>query len=207
LAIVSKKERIIITAIKLWRESHNIAKVSLDEIASEAGVSPTTIYNNFSTRDKLVQAVIQYITQDIMDKMTILLKGDQPFPVKMQGLLSIKLNSVSGIQSDLIKKIWTEPSSRKYIEEITETQAKPIMKAIVEQGQREGYIHPDITPEMFLLYFDILAAGAEALKNELAGISTDNTKMIMLARLMYFGIFYKEFDLNSIIPARDKESK
>lgn len=202
----SKRELIITTAIRLWRESHNITKVSLDEIARDAGVSPTTVYNNFGTREKLIQAVIQYITQDIMAKMNILLESDRPFPAKMQGLISIKLNSVSGMQSELIKKIWTDPASRKYIEEMTETQAKPIMRAIIEQGQQEGYIHPDITPEIILLYFDILSAGSETLKNELAGISTDNTKMIMLARLMYFGIFYKEFNLDSIIP-KNKETE
>jgi AcrR family transcriptional regulator len=202
----SKKERIITTAIRLWQQSHNIIKVSLDEIAREAGVSPTTVYNNFGTRERLVQAVIQYITQEIVDKMAALLKSDQPFPVKMQGLVSIKLSSVSGIQSDLIKKIWIDPSSRKYIEEITETQAKPMMKAIIEQGQREGYIHSDITPEIILFYFDILSAGTEANKDELARISTDKNNMLMIARLMYFGLFHKEFDLNSGMPVTDKES-
>jgi AcrR family transcriptional regulator len=206
LSTGSKKEHIINTAIKLWQQSHNITKVSLDEIAREAGVSPTTVYNNFGTRERLVQAVIRYISQEIMNKMTALMQSDQPFPAKMQGLISIKFNSVSGMQSDIIKKIWTDPSSRKYIEEITETQAKPMMKAIIEQGQREGYIHPDITPEIILFYFDILSAGTEANKDELARISIDKNNMLMIARLMYFGLFHKEFDLNSGMPVTDKGS-
>ena len=200
-----KKERIITAAIKLWRQAHRINKVSLDEIAREAGVSPTTIYNNFGTREGLVQEVIKYLSKEIMDKMTALINSDLPFPVKMQGMVSAKLNTVSGMQADIIEKIWADPASRQYIEEITESQAKPLMKTVIEEGQREGYIHPDIPPELFVLYLNILQSGTETYKNEVAQLSSDKSMMIKMARLMYFGIFCKEFDLITGEPIKGKE--
>jgi AcrR family transcriptional regulator len=201
-----KKALVITAAIKLWRQAHNINKVSLEEIAQEAGVSPTTIYNNFGTREGLVQAVIRHLSQAIMDRMLALIGSDLPFPVKMQEMVSAKLNTVSGMQSDLIEKIWSDPSTRQYIEEITEKQAKPLMMEIIEEGQRQGYIHPDIPPELFVLYFNILQAGCEANKSEIARLSTEKAMMIKLARLMYFGVFRDEFDLKTGDPAEDKES-
>ena len=200
-----KKERIITAAIKLWRQAHRINKVSLDEIAREAGVSPTTIYNNFGTREGLVQEVIKYLSKEIMDKMTALINSDLPFPVKMQGMVSAKLNTVSGMQADIIEKIWADPASRQYIEEITESQAKPLMKTVIEEGQREGYIHPDIPPELFVLYLNILQSGTETYKNEVAQLSSDKSLIIKMARLMYFGIFCKEFDLTTGEPIKGKE--
>jgi AcrR family transcriptional regulator len=200
-----KKERIIAATIKLWRQAHKINKVSLEEIAREAGVSPTTIYNNFGTREGLVQEVIRHISREIINKMQTLLKSDQPYPLKMQGMVAAKLNTVSGMQADIIEKIWSDPDSRRYIEEITESQAKPLMKAIIEEGQREGYIHPDISPELFILYFNILKAGTEANKQEVAQLSSDRSSMYKIARLMYFGIFRKEFDISTGNPVREGE--
>jgi AcrR family transcriptional regulator len=181
----------------LWRETHNINKVSVEEIAREAGVSPTTVYNNFGTREGLVQAVVRHLTDEIMQRMENLLTSDLPFPQKMQQMVYIKLNSVSGMQSELIEKIWGDPASRKYIEEMTENRAKPLMKNIIEQGQQQGFIHPDIPPEVFMLYFNILQAGGEANKVEMARVAGDKSQMTAIARLMYFGIFAKTFDMES----------
>ena len=64
----TKRERILTAAIRLWRETHNVKKVSLEDIAREAGVSPTTVYNNFGTRDGLVQEVIKHLTREMLDK-------------------------------------------------------------------------------------------------------------------------------------------
>ncbi len=200
-----KKNLIITTTIKLWQQAHNINKVSLEEIAREAGISPTTVYNNFETREGLVQAVIEYLSRQIVDRMQALLKSDLSFPAKMQGMVSVKLNTVDGMQAELIEKIWTDPVTRQYMNEIIEKDAKPIFSEVIEQGKREGYIHPDIPVELFILYFNILEAGGERYKNEIARLSNDKEMMINLARLMYFGIFKKEFSLESGNALSNKE--
>ena len=144
-----------------------------------------------------MQAVLRYVSDGIMQKMEDLLNSNLPFPQKMQQMIYVKLNSVSGMQSELIEKIWSDPASRKYVEEMTENRAKPMMKKIIEQGQREGYIHQGIAPEIFMLYFDILQAGAEANKVEMAQVAGDKSKITAMARLMYFGIFAREFEIES----------
>jgi AcrR family transcriptional regulator len=207
----SKKHKsrtlIITTAIRLWQQTHNINKVSLEEIAREAGVSPTTVYNNFATRDGLVQAVIEHLSRQIVDRMRVLLKSDLSFPAKMQGMVSAKMNTVDGMQAELIEKIWTDPAARRYMDEIIEKEARPIYNSVIEQGKQEGYIHPDIPVELFMLYFNILEAGGERYKSEIARLSTDKEAMIKFARLMYFGIFKKEFNLESGNTVENKEQR
>ena len=202
---IVKRERIIAAAAKLWRQAHKISKVSLEEIAREAGVSPTTIYNNFGTREGLMQAVIKHLSEEIMSKMQTLLKSDLPYPLKMQGMVAAKLDEISGMQSELIEKIWTDPTSRQYVEEIVESQAEPMIKAIIEQGKTEGYIHPDMPTELIILYFNILKDGTEANKEEVAQLSADKSLMLKFARLMYFGLFCTEFDLITGEPIKGKE--
>jgi AcrR family transcriptional regulator len=192
-----KKERIIAAATRLWRQAHKISKVSLEEIAREAGVSPTTIYNNFGTREGLMQEVIRHLSQEIMDQMQAVMESDLPYPLKMQGMVAAKLNKISGLQSELIEKIWTDPASRRYVEEITKNQAEPMIKKIIEQGKTEGYIHADIPTDLVVLYFNILKDGTEANKSEVARLSADKNLMLKFARLMYFGLFCKEFDLTT----------
>jgi AcrR family transcriptional regulator len=41
----SSQQQIMGAAVSLFRHTHDVKKVSLQEIAREAGVSPTTIYN------------------------------------------------------------------------------------------------------------------------------------------------------------------
>jgi hypothetical protein len=109
------------------------------------------------------------------------------------------------MQAELIEKIWTDPAARGYMDEIIEKDAKPIFSEVIEQGKREGYIHPDIPVELFMLYFNILEAGGERYKDEIAQLANDKAMMINLARLMYFGIFKKEFSLESGNAQSNKE--
>ncbi len=128
-----------------------------------------------------------------------------PFPVKMQQLIDMKMQTVSGLQSELITKMWTDRVLRQYLEEITEKQAKPLMRKIIAQGIKEGYLHAEIPAEAFMLYFDILQAGSEVKKTEIARIANDHQMMMALAKLMYFGIFRKEFSFDSKFAVKIEE--
>jgi AcrR family transcriptional regulator len=191
-----KKERIILTAIKIWQQAHNVNKVSLSDISREAGVSPTTIYNNFGTREGLIQEVIKHIFEDILNRQKAVLQSDLPFPRKMQQLLSAKTQPVRGMGMGLIDKICVDPFTKQYVAEMTEAEFVPVMKAIISEGKREGYIRSDIPDEVIMLYFDILRAGGVACADEMKRIITDKSYMSAFAQLMYFGLFQKEFDMS-----------
>src|SRR4030042_1667850 len=121
------KERIIPAAIKLWRETHNVQKVSLLDIAREAGVSQTTVYNNFKTRDGLVEGVIKYMLRETLDKQWKIVRSDLPIPVKIQSIISTKTAAMQDIYTDVIDKLTRDSSTRKYLDAIYETEMKPMM--------------------------------------------------------------------------------
>ncbi|MBI4303418.1 MAG: TetR/AcrR family transcriptional regulator [Chloroflexi bacterium] len=193
--ITENKEHIIAAAVRLWQQAHNVNKVSLADIAREAGVSPTTVYNNFGTREGLVEEVIKHLLAEILGKQKAILNSDLPFPAKVQNMISVKMKATRGIQVDLLDKICTDTSAKEYVKQMTETEAKPMMRALIGEGKREGYIRADLPDEVIMLYFDILQSGSATCTEEMRRVVGDKRLTAALTRLIYFGLFQKEFDL------------
>lgn len=191
-----KKERIIAAAIKLWRQAHRVDKVSLVDIAAEAIVSPTTVYNNFGTREGLIYEVVRHIFSETISRQKAVLKSNLPFPEKIQSAISAKMGPIEGIGLDLLDKICTDPAARQYVEELTKSEFEPMIKAIIQEGKREGYIRHEIPEEIIILYFDILRTGEMARTEEISRVITDKGATLAFTRLAYFGLFRKEFTLS-----------
>ena len=192
----TRKERIISAAIKLWRETHNVQKVSLLDIAREAGVSQTTVYNNFKTRDGLVEEVIKYMLRETLDKQWKIVRSDLPIPVKIQSIISTKTAAMQDVYTDVLDKLSQDSSTRKYLNEMYETEMKPMMNAIIDDGKHQGYIRPDLPNEAVMIYLDMIKDGGLANTSRLQTIMDDNKLLTGLTRLIYYGLFQKEFDFN-----------
>lgn len=190
----TKKERIINTAIKLWRETHNVQKVSLLDIAREAGVSQTTIYNNFRTREGLVEEVIKYMMQDALNKQWAVVRSDLPIPLKIQSIITVKTSAMENVYTDVLAKLAEDSSTRQYLEDMYNAEMKPMMDEIIESGKSQGYIRPDLTSETVMIYLDMLKDGGLANTKRLQRLMGDNQMMTGLTRLIYYGLFQKEFD-------------
>jgi len=190
------KERIISAAIKLWRETHNVQKVSLLDIAREAGVSQTTVYNNFKTRDGLVEEVIKCMLRETLDRQWKIVRSDLPIPVKIQSIISTKTAAMQDVYTDVLDKLSQDSSTRKYLNEMYETEMKPMMNAIIDDGKHQGYIRPDLPNEAVMIYLDMIKDGGLANTSRLQTIMDDNKLLTGLTRLIYYGLFQKEFDFN-----------
>jgi AcrR family transcriptional regulator len=196
MARTNKKQRIVAAAEKLWRQAHNVSKVSLTDIAQEAGVSPTTIYNYFSTREGLVHEVVRHLFDRVIGKQKAFMESDLPFPQKIQGMISAKMGGIRGMETDLIDKICTDPYSKRLVEEMSEKHVKPIIQSLIRKGKEQGYIRPDMTEDVLTLYFDMLKSGGIACTEAMKQIITDKEKTLALTKLIYFGIFQKEFEIS-----------
>jgi AcrR family transcriptional regulator len=201
-----KKGRIINAAIKLWRETHNVQKVSLADIAQEAGVSQTTVYNNFGTREGLVEEVIKYLMRDTMDKQWAVVRSNLPIPLKIQSIISAKTSTMKDIYTDVLTKLAGDSSTRQNLENMYQAEMKPMMHDIVEEGKRQGYIRSDMPEEAVMIYLDMLKEGGLANTGQLQHIMDDNRLLTGLTRLIYYGLFQKEFDF-TIDFKTEKEQK
>jgi AcrR family transcriptional regulator len=147
------KERIIQGAGKLFF-ARGIKRVTMDEIASEAGVSKRTIYENFDDKTQLLKETLDYFQHEHdcnLKRMTE--QADNVIEIII-GILHYGLESIKVVNplfmEDLKKfypRIWDE-SVRKSRE-----SGQMELQRLLERGKREGLLRPDINPHLVARIF------------------------------------------------------
>jgi AcrR family transcriptional regulator len=202
----NKRLNIISAAIKLWRETHNVQKVSLSDIAREAGVSQTTVYNNFGTREGLIEDVIKFLMNQTLEKQWAIVRSTLSIPAKIQSIIASKTDTMSDIYADVLEKLGNDASTKRYLDSMYQSEMKPLMHEIIEDGKRQGYIRGDMPEEAVMIYLDMLKDGGLANTDRLKKLMDDRELMMGLTRLIYYGLFQKEFDFTIDFSAK-KESE
>jgi len=186
-----KRQSIIRAAIRLFSLTHDVNKVSLETIAREAGVSPTTIYNLFRNRENLVCEVSRHLVQDLLAGSRRVIYSDLPFPQKVSALFSFKVDLASA-NSALLSKILRQ--SKAILDENELSVIRPLYLEFVEAGKKQGFIDPSLSSQTLLDYFDILREGIAA-KPDIAYRLKDALFINELTRLILYGLLNKDVDL------------
>lgn len=197
-----KRQNILHTTIALFRQTHDIKKVSIEAIAVEAHVSPTTIYNNFGTRDELLCEVTKSLIRENLDRNIKLIHSDLPFPQKLTGIISGKMDVMDQYNREIIDKIISQDKNiAPFIDKIYEEEIKPLWLEMLSDGKKQGFIDPSLKDEVLLTYLDVLKTGFSVKPELTKTIAADVDIMTQLARIMFHGFLKKEID---IIPKEGK---
>ncbi|MEN8613873.1 TetR/AcrR family transcriptional regulator [Dehalogenimonas sp. THU2] len=191
-----KRELIIETTVELFRHADDVRKVSIENIAASARVSPTTIYNQFGTRDALVIEASRDLINDILERSRAILRSDKPFPTKMKGMITGKLEIARKANDEVVGKLMSQDRSiAPYLEELFQNEVRYLWREMLDQGKREGFIDPVLDEESFFIYMDVIRSGFAA-KAELLKDWKNNMDLIeKLTNLVFYGFFKKEIDL------------
>jgi AcrR family transcriptional regulator len=194
----NKKQKIVDAALSLFYKTHDVKKVSLEAIAREAKVSPTTIYNNFGTREKLVYEVIRALFKEALTRNRALIDSDIPFPQKIMSVISGKMNMTAQLNNEIIDKIISQDESiAPFIDEVFQSEIRPMWLKILDDGKKEGYVDASLDNESVVLYLDVLLAGFRAKQDILAGFQDKIDLIKQLSRIMFYGFLKKDIDLFS----------
>lgn len=191
-----KKQQVMAAAVSLFRRTHNVNKVSLETIAREARVSPTTIYNNFGTRENLISEVIKVLLRENLERNTKMIRSDIPFSQKLTSIVSGKLDIASELNGEIINKIVTQDKTiAPFIDEIYEKEIRPLWLEMLTDGKKQGYIDASLDDDILLAYLDILKAGIGARQDILRRLA-GNLKLIeQLTHIAYSGFLKKDINL------------
>ena len=187
----------ILNATKLlFNRTHDVKRVSIEDIATEAGVSPTTVYNNFGDRETLVFEFIKDLTKTNLERNKALVNSDLPFEQKLMGIISGKMDITEKIDSEIIEKMLTQDKKiAPFVDEIYEQEIKPLWLKIMADGKKQGYIDPSVDEGALIIYLDIIQAGLKA-KPDLFKDFANNMNLIeQLTRLTFYGFLKKDIDL------------
>lgn len=190
-----KRQKILKAAADLFLRTHDVKRVSLEAIAREARVSPTTIYNNFGNREILVYEVVKELTRENIERNRALIRSDLPFPQKLISILSGKIDMAEKANSEIIEKLLTQDDRiARFVDEIMEQEIKPLWKEMVADGKKQGYIEPSLDIEALLAYLDVLQAGFRAKPELLQGFKENMDFIKQLTHLMFYGFLKRKID-------------
>ncbi len=191
-----KRQRIINTAIGLFRSSPKIRKVSIEEIAARARVSPTTIYHYFGTREALVAEVAKELVHTIAARSREFLGTQMPLAQKLQAIASVKLQLVSALGDEVISKmIGQDPAMAQFVEDMFNTELQPLWHDFLSQGKAEGLIDPDLDEAVFMAYLEVLIAGFRSKSDLLREWVNNRPALEQMSRLVFYGFMKKDVDL------------
>ena len=192
----AKRQRILDAAVELFRSAHQVRKVSIEDIAAKANVSPTTIYHYFGTRDALVAEVAKTLVVAFAEQARQFFRSALSFPQKLQATTSGKIAIASATSDEVISKMMDQdPEMARFVEQVYHTEIAPLWHEFIEAGKSEGYVNPDLDEEVFLAYMDVLLAGFRARADLLEQWRTRLPFLEKMTRLMFYGFLRKEIDL------------
>ncbi|MCD9024727.1 TetR/AcrR family transcriptional regulator [Cohnella silvisoli] len=148
-----KTEQIYSVSFQLFSQ-HGFQKVSVNEIAHKAKVSPATIYNYFGTKEQLYSDMLMNWMDKQLEQYGNILDSGLSFPEKTKEIMLSEAKNLK-ILSDEFQK---DPSSEvsglmQMMERYNEQKVLPFFMKFVATGKQEGYIHKDQTEELTMMYF------------------------------------------------------
>jgi AcrR family transcriptional regulator len=189
--IERNKERILRATLELF-QIHGIKKTTTIDIARKAGVSPATVYNHFSNKEKLIRATVKHFLNTAVANFSKIFEGRHSFLEKMERLLSYKSDMLGQYQGEFMQTLISEdPEIRHLIDSVYLTEIKQVIVDFYEEGKRQGYVNPKLSTESIMRYILIMRSGmaAEAVLSE---DPEQNRKMMQeLTPLFLYGIMGK----------------
>lgn len=191
-----KRELIIETTVELFRRAHDVRKVSIEDIAIAARVSPTTIYNQFGTRDALVTEAAKSLIIRIGVMAQAVMKSDLPFDQKLIGVVTGKIALASAASDEVIAKLVSQDKNiAPFIEEMFRNFAQPLWRDFLAEGKCQGFIDPALDEEVFLEYLDIIRVGFGVKKELLVDWKDNRGKLEQLTKIVFYGFLTKDINL------------
>lgn len=149
-----EKERIIEAAREKFF-AQGFSKVTVDEVATEVGMSKKTIYKFFPSKEDLLRAVAQMMMKRVEREVTRIVSSEKPFAQKMTELLTF-IGSFLGrigrpqLLLDMKKyapELWKEIDTFRHEHVLTKVQT------MFRQAKEEGVLRDDVNTEVLMLMF------------------------------------------------------
>ncbi|MFD0715744.1 TetR/AcrR family transcriptional regulator [Paenibacillus sp. GCM10027626] len=161
-----KIEQIYSASFQLFAQ-YGFQKVSVNEIAHKARVSPATVYNYFGTKERLyMDMLMDWMDKQLLQYEEILAEASLTFPEKTKKIMLLEIENLKLLANELINDERTD--FMQSIEVHSEQKIADFFIRYVRLGKDEGYIHREQSEEVAMLYFTMF-------KNELGRHMRDSS--------------------------------
>jgi AcrR family transcriptional regulator len=137
-----------------------VERVSIADIARKAGVSQATIYNNFGSKEALVQEFVTNVVDALVERIEHVLAPKKPFKEKMAAFVgSIEAMMADGGPPEAGATIFTssadlenDPEIRK-VRDAAREKMTSLMLRVVAEGKAQGQVDARLSDESLQGYF------------------------------------------------------
>jgi len=135
--------------------TRGFVRVTADEIAGRLGISKSTLYKSFASKEEILRAVVRDILNEIAASVEgILADGRLSFVEKLVALFSFVGERISLFGPLLIRDIQKgAPRIWKEIDDFRRDKILKNFRVILESGRQQGLFRGDIDPDLLLLMF------------------------------------------------------
>lgn len=181
-------------------EGYGYGKVSINDIARKAKVSPVTIYNHFGSKEDLMRDVAKSFIAERLAKYTGIVEGEGTFAEKLGAIFTDKTELLSQYQGEVMLSAFLgDPDIRQYFEQMAQKEGYKLVLALFDQGRREGYVDPGISDEAILCYYEILRKGIFASSGLITDAEQSTRLMRDLLSLFLYGLVGRTKSRKSIL--------
>ena len=128
-------------------------KVSVNDIASKAGVSQATIYNNFGSKDELVHDYHKSIVNVIAGRFREILVWKKSFIEKFEGLLQSWIDVADRY------KIEMESGGSKQSPNAINLELENSFREFIKEGKEQGNLRVDLSEDAIIAYIKFFQQG------------------------------------------------
>lgn len=202
-----KKENIRLAALELFKQ-RGLKKVSVNDIAKQAEVSPVSIYNYFGSKENLVSDAIKWFVINMVDKFQAILEGTEPYMKRLERLVVEKSELLQLYNNGVIQlALSTDPKMVKFIDDVISKRSAAIMGNFLAEGKKLGYISPNISPEGFMLYMEMYRNIMYSHPEMLGKSEKGQRLMAQVWQLYMYGLMGKEIEPDPLISLHKKSAK
>lgn len=128
------------------------ARIPVDEITADLGMSKKTFYKYFTSKEDLVQQIMQRFMGTMRAKSEHILLDNTSAVEKLSTIITMMGTNASHLTptfgQDVKKRI---PELWKRIEEFRRERISEVFARLIKQGIDEGTIRPDMNARVFLM--------------------------------------------------------
>jgi len=152
-----KHQRLMEQAERLFL-ANGFKNITMEEIASAAGISKMTIYNHFDSKDHLVETIMMEMIQRFNEEVEEAISKTENTFEKLQIYFEIGQRASEDYTSDLYRDLYESPYLLEKIASYKKETTLKILLDILEEGAQKGVIR-EMDQQFIVMLLDIISAG------------------------------------------------
>lgn len=151
-----RKREILTTAAELFQQ-YGYEQVTMQMIMQQLNIAKGTIYHYFSSKEALMEGVVESLVDTEMDRKTSLLSSPQfrDLSAVEKVRLLLSTDTMASDHQELLEQLHTETMDRVHMRQLGSYISKlaPLYAEVIQQGREEGSFttdHPLESAELLL---------------------------------------------------------